>query len=272
MEAPTTEPRQPAASASDAGALEILKKCAELQTPGGTAPEVETFQSELQVTLWEDDQGNRVAKPRSGTIVQYWKRQGELTQYHRQLEITGSEANTSLISDGRGFWLQKSKEPARNLVIDANLSKDLENLKGEIRRTSELMRSFFVANLITADTKFTLLHSQDLLNLPNERREVKVFNILRECPKEEPMVLTIGTEDYRLYQVDLGPRNDGPSRETFRFEHHQTVTDGGGRELLVPCVVQFFRGGQEILVARADRPHKIQFNTKILAKVFRPRP
>lgn len=262
----------PAPLKSDTEALEAISRCVQVQTPKGTAPEIRSFQAELSVTLWEDDQGARVQRPRSGTILQYWTRDGDVIRYHRQLEITGAGTVTALMTDGRGAWLQSADEPARNLVTDPNLEKDLESLRKEIARTSELMRSFFVANLAGEDVVFQMADRGIELELPHERRTIPVDRILRIRRGEELMILSIGKEDGRLYEVELGPKPGGSSRESFHFEHHRILDDGEESQLLVPCVVQFRRDGQEILVARAEAPHKIQFNKRIARAVFRPRP
>jgi hypothetical protein len=273
---PPAEADLPPVPPTDPEAMRALEACIKAQTPGGNAPPIHSFQAELLVTLWEDDQGKRTAKPRSGTIIQYWTLKNEKVSYHRQLEVTGSASSTALISNGTSYWMQKTGEPTRNLAIDINLQKDLDALKAEIQRTTELMRAFFVSNLIGANTRFELLDKESEIELQNERsqnepRVVKVTRILRFAKGEEPMLLTIGLTDHRLYRVEIGPTETGVYREAFHFEHHKLVKDGEGKSFLIPCVVQFLRDGQEILVARADEPHKIQFNTAISPRVFRPK-
>ena len=258
---------------SDPEALALIKKAISAQTPSGTAPNVKSFQAEFSVTMWEDDKGTRVAKPRTGTIVQFWKRgnNGKSSSYHRSLELTGSGKTTHLISDGRRFFLQNSGEAPRNLASDINLQNDLKNLKDEIRRTGELMRSFFVANLHQPDACYKLFGGPGELSLGGGRKKVPIISVLRIMPKEEDMLLVIGKEDQRLYEVHLGVRPDGPAREIFHFEHHQELTEGDETTLIIPCVVQFIRNGEEVLVARADEVHKIQFNKRIHRNVFKPR-
>ena len=149
---------------------------------------------------------------------------------------------------------------------DPNLKRDLDNLKEEIRRTGELMKLFFLANLVGDGTTVAMGNLEATIQHPKGRGRPRlaVDEIIVKRPSEIDVLLRIGKGDHFVYEAELVPREPGGATERFQFSHHQRIEDQRIGKVVVPMRITYMTGDRLVMRAAVDNPQTdVRFNVKL---------
>ncbi len=256
------------------GVDEILAAAIKVQTPSGAVPAIMSYHADYEVSLHEDDKGNATPK-RSGTIEQWWQVRNEKVRYHRVFRSKiGTAAPAHYITDGDRFWFQVEGERVQSMD-DPTLRDDLENLRAEIRRTSELMQLFFIANILDPSAKATLAEGAKDVDDPKSRRRgdrIAVHEVTVTREGKRTVTLRIGKKDHLVYEAELGPHGGQAVVERFAFGYHRRLKDALIGDVVIPTRVTYSKNEKIVMEANVPLPAEehIRFNTPLSRRLFQP--
>ncbi len=256
------------------GVDEILAAAIKKQTPSGAPPAIMSYHADYEVSLHEDDKGNATPK-RSGTIEQWWQVRNEKVRYHRVFRSKiGTAAPAHYITDGDRFWFQVEGERVQSMD-DPTLRDDLENLRAEIRRTSELMQLFFIANILDSSAKAQMGRTGIDVDDPKSRRKedrISVNEVVVRREGKRAVTLRIGKKDHLVYEAELGPHGGQAVVERFAFGYHRRLKDALIGDVVIPTRVTYSKNEKIVMEANVPLPAEehIFFNTPLSRRLFQP--
>jgi hypothetical protein len=257
--------------AHDPAARAVIEEAARIQAPDGPPGEIEDFQADLVVSLFERDPEGGPDTVLTGHVTQFWLRQGSRTLYRRTLREQNGKTVT-LGWNGRLPWMQAGATAA----VDLNgrgYERDRQTLEAERLRTDELVPLFFVSNHLQADATWSFGRRDGEISL--ERGPVAVEELVRRAPGRPTLSFLVGRQDRRLYGVDVPAAADGAHGSLrFLFDFHEILErsgrDGTSARFLVPTRVEGFEDGRRVVSASARQAADIKFNTGLSPRVFVP--
>lgn len=264
------EMQETSAVKEDPSARAILEAAAKVQTPDGTQP-ITTYRGTYNVTVFQDEEG-KPSSGRSGLIEQTWKKANGKVRYRRVFHNTvKKEPPAHYICNGTNYFYRVEGQDARNMRRDPNLKRELDNLKEEIRRTTEMMNLFFLGNLKAEEITVGMGARDRTVQHPKRRnRTIAVDEIIIGRKDASNVILRIGKKNRLVYEAELVPNAPGGATERFRFGYHKTLSDAQIGKVVVPTLVEYFKGDERVMRG-ATEIDKLSFNVKVSNSEFNSR-
>ena len=172
-------------------------------------------------------------------------------------------------TNGRRYSLREKGHDTRTLG-SAEYQEDRQQIDDELREARKLARLFILKNLPQAGTRIAFGRKKVKIATPNS--DVDTSEIHWSSPDEQDMSFLVGPDKY-IYQVTLHPQRADQPEEVLRFSYHEYRKPTADektpfKRILIPRIVEFFRDGEQRMIATANDSSSIEFNTVLNSKSF----